>query len=135
LAVRRKQLEVWLEKYRKSWEQQDSETFANLFAPDARYRETPFLEFVHGPQFRAFWKEIATKQADNRFSYEIVLTARDRAVVHWTATTTWIPTDERRPGDGVFLLRFDDNGQCMELLEWQHWQPAGLAPLRQWGVS
>jgi len=133
--VRRKQLVAWLEKYRNSWEQQDSDAFANLFAADARYRETPFLEFVHGPQFRAFWEEIAEKQAANRFYYEIILTARDRAVVHWTATTTWVPTDERRAGDGIFLLTFNDDGRCKELLEWQHWQPEGLAPIKQWGVS
>ena len=132
--MRRKELEAWLDKYKKSWELQDSEAFVDLFTPDARYRETPFVEFVEGSDFRPFWDEIASKQADNRFHYEIILISGDRAVVHWTCTSTWLPADERRMGDGIFLLAFSSDGRCKELLEWAHWQLDGLAPRKVWGA-
>jgi len=133
--MRRRQLLVWLEKYKSSWEQQDSKAFSELFTPDARYRETPFLEFVHGPEFRAFWEDLATKQADNRFHYEVLFSKNDQAVVHWKASTTWIASNERRVGDGIFLLTFSSDFRCTELLEWQHWQAEGMAAVKQWGVS
>lgn len=133
--MRRRQLVGWLEKYKYSWEKQDPKAFSELFTPDARYRETPFLEFVQGPEFSAFWEDLATKQADNHFHYDVLFSKNDKAAVHWTASTTWLASNERRVGDGVFLLTFSADFRCRELLEWQHWQAEGAAPLKQWGVS
>ncbi|MSP87660.1 MAG: nuclear transport factor 2 family protein [Alphaproteobacteria bacterium] len=124
-------LTKWLAAYKRSWEQQDADLFVKLFTPDCEYRENPFIEPVPGREFHAFWQALAQRQQDNRIEFEILGPASgNRAVVNWMATSTRRETQERRQGNGIFLLTFDAAGLCSDLREWQHAHPVG-APLEK----
>lgn len=124
------QLAEWLAAYKQAWETQDADAFVALFTPDCEYRDTPFIEPVPGREFHAFWRALATKQQDNHIEFEVLGPAMgNRAVVNWKASTTQRGGTERREGNGIFLLSFEDD-LCRDVLEWQHWHPVG-APLEK----
>ena len=130
---------AWMDGYKRSWEEQDADTFVTLFTGDAVYLDTPFAEPLHGPDFHADWIDLATRQSDNRFDFKVMAVTGDMAVVNWWGTTTCVPSDmllpgmlastnrdnsrQRSKGDGIFVLYFQDDGRCRELREWQHWIP------------
>ena len=118
---------AWMDSYKRSWEKQDADAFVTLFTGDAVYRDTPFDEPFQGPDFHAVWTELATRQSDNRFDFEVMAVSGEMAFVHWWGTTTRVPSGERSKGDGMFVLYFHDDGRCRELREWQHWLPVAPA--------
>ncbi len=120
------QLSQWLAAYKRAWERQDADSFVQLFTADCEYRDTPFIEPVQGRDFHAFWQALARIQQDNRIDFEILgFTPDKRAIVNWQATSTRRGTDERREGNGIFVLTFDAQGRCSDVREWQHWHPVG----------
>jgi hypothetical protein len=116
----------WIAAYKRSWEQQDADSFVKLFTQDCEYRDTPFIEPVPGRDFHAFWRALAEIQQDNHIDFEILGFASDnRAVVNWKAQSTRRATKERREGDGIFVLTFTADGRCSDVREWQHWREVG----------
>jgi len=71
---------------------------------------------------RAYWqREVADRQKDVSFGWEVVHAHLEPAVVHWTASSTRKRDDRRFRLDGVFLLGFDaESGLCRTLVEWWH---------------
>ena len=125
------QLSQWLAIYKLAWEQQDPDVFVRLFTRDCEYRDNPFIEPVKGHDFHAFWRALAETQQDNHIDFEILgFTPDNRAIVNWHATTTRRGTNERREGNGIFVLTFETAGRCSDVREWQHWHPIG-APLEK----
>jgi hypothetical protein len=120
----------WLDKYKRSWEEQDTNLLVSLFTSDASYHPTPFTEPFRGTQeLRKLWDTIKTRQADNHIELDLWHVAPDRAVIQWTGRTTQIKSNnKKREGNGIFLLLFNADGKCRQLMEWQHWHEAG-APL------
>lgn len=129
------QLSQWLATYKLAWEQQDPYVFVRLFTPDCEYRDHPFIEPVKGYEFQAFWRALAETQQENQIDFEILgFTPDQRAIVNWQATTTRRGTNERREGNGIFVLTFEAEGRCSDLREWQHWHPIG-APLEKRSIN
>lgn len=125
------QVSDWLARYKRAWEGQNPDLFVTLFTEGCEYRDTPFVEPVPGPEFHAFWTALALKQQDNHIDLTILGEPfGDRVVVNWTAATTRRGSDERRDGNGIFVLTFDAQGRCSDVREWQHWHPVG-APLEK----
>ena len=115
-------LTSWMSSYETSWETQDADLFVTLFTDDARYLDKPFTPPVDGPDFHRMWSDLATRQSDNRFEWDILGMDGDLGFVHWHATSTRTATGEQRVGDGIFMLTFAPDGRCKELREWQHWR-------------
>lgn len=129
--MNRQQLCDWCARYKASWECQNADLFVTLFSTDCLYRVTPFTEPVPARLFHGFWSELARIQRDNRIDFEVLAEAGPgRFVLRWDANSTRCETGLRRKGSGIFLLAFDSQGRCSDLLEWQHWHPAS-APLER----
>lgn len=115
------ELEVWLERYRRAWENRDPEAAAALFSEDVKYYETPFIAPAQGRGgVREYWAHATRNQSDVTFSHDIVSVSGGRGIARWWATFRRVPSDVMVRLDGVFLLEFDDEGLCHELREWWH---------------
>ena len=126
--MNRDEISAWMARYQRAWETQDTERFVSLFTADGRYLDRPFTPPVDARDFRQMWTELATRQADNQFEWDILAVEGHLAFVHWHAHSTRVASNERREGDGIFMLTFeagpDSNAdwRCRELREWQHWR-------------
>jgi len=122
---------AWLERYVDAWRTYDSRQIGELFAADADYRYHPYDqgdEVVHGREaiVRAWVDGVPEGIASGRDEpgtyearYEPYAIEADRAVAvgwsrYWTDAAR---REEADTFDNVFLLRFDDNGQCAEFTE------------------
>jgi hypothetical protein len=103
----RSSVQGWLDRYVAAWKSYDRAEIESLFASEATYR-------YHAP---------GTYDA----RYEPYAVDGDRAVaIGWSKY--W--TDESRSTlektyDNVFLLRFDDDGRCLEFTEYFMKRPDG----------
>ena len=114
-------VENWLSRYGRAWEERDSEAAAALFTENATYRETPFAEPLRGREaVREYWADVTRSQEDIRFGSESLAVTGQRAIALWRSTFSRIVGGERVQLDGVFVLRFSDDGLCCELREWWH---------------
>lgn len=114
-------LSGWLEGYGGAWEAGDPEAAAGLFTDDATYRETPFEEPMRGsaghlellgggppdPAGRALRLRGAGGGGEPRGG-------------RWWASFVRVPGGVRVDLDGIFVLMFDQDGQCTSLEEWWH---------------
>lgn len=115
-------LNDWLDAYGEAWIAGDPEAAARLFAPDARYHETPFDEPMIGREaIHRYWAEGARDaQEQVRFSHDVVAVVGDAGVARWRATFTRVPSGRRVELDGVLLAEFDREGRCTVFREWWH---------------
>ncbi len=112
---------AWLADYEQAWEKRDADAAAALFAEGAHYYETPYAEPFTGPDgVRAYWQKVTADQREVDFTWEIISEAPEATVAHWTARFDLASQDITVELDGVFVLRFDDQGRCTELREWWH---------------
>jgi ketosteroid isomerase-like protein len=119
VALTRHHLIEWLDAYFEAWRSNDRTEVASLFAPDAVFSYGPFREPARGrEQIVANWvADGPPLTADHR--YEILGVEGDTGIAHWNlrqkAYYFHEPTLEM---DGILVLRFDDEGQCVEHLQW-----------------
>lgn len=114
-------LKTWLDAYGQAWETRDADAAAPLFSEDAAYYETPFAEPARGREgVHAYWDRATKSHIDVSFSYDILAIAADTAIARWRAEYTRTTTGVHATLDGIFHLRFDDEGLCGELREWWH---------------
>jgi len=113
--------ESWLQRYGQAWRERSPDLAAGLFAEDCRYFETPFEEPAIGRQgVRNYWQAVPEGQSDISFRSQI-LTVFDRTVVaQWRASFTRIASGACVELEGVFVLKFTDDGLCSTLREWWH---------------
>ena len=114
--------ERWLAAYGTAWKQGDPDTLIALFAPDARYYETPFdPPFVGRDAIRDYWaKGARDAQTDVHFATEIVTVSDDVGVAYWRARFVRVPSRRRVSLDGVLKASFGADGLCTEFREWWH---------------
>lgn len=109
----------WLSRYEHAWESRDPEAASRIFTEDALYYETPYAEPFRGRQGIAdYWAGVTADQRDVDFTSEVIAVADDVSVAHWNAKLTMASTGERAELDGIFLLRFGEDGLVSELKEW-----------------
>jgi hypothetical protein len=119
MVLTRHHLTEWLDAYFEAWRSNDRAEVAALFAADAVFSYGAFREPARGrEQIVANWvADGPPLTVDHR--YEILGVEGDRGIVHWNlrqkAYYFHEPTLEM---DGILVLRFDDEGQCVEHLQW-----------------
>jgi hypothetical protein len=111
---------TWLDAYVRAWKTYDPQAIADLFNENVTYAYTPFSIPLHGrAAIVASWLEERDPPGTYDGHYEPVLIEGDRAVANGrsryfeqdgtTFKTEW---------DNIFLLRFDEEGRCLEYREW-----------------
>lgn len=111
----------WLDAYGDAWESKDPDKAANLFSTDASYRVTPYEEPHSGPDgIREYWANVTAGQRNIQFQHQPLAVAGNTGFAHWSATFDVDPDGTSLNLDGIFILDFDENGQCQQLREWWH---------------
>jgi hypothetical protein len=134
--VDRQRVQDWLDRYVEAWRSYDPAAIGDLFADEAAYRYHPYDEgadVVHGREeiVRA-WVEpegnASSRDEPGTYDakYEAWAVDGDRAVAvgwsrYWTDASR---ATERALYHNVYLLRFDDDGRCLELTEYFVERPA-----------
>jgi len=114
-------LKRWLDEYGRVWEQGDADASGRLYTEDVKYYETPFSQPVEGREaVQNYCIEAAGAQRDVRFSHEPYVMTGDTGIARWHSSFVRVPSGLGVDLDGVFVLRFDENGRCRELREWWH---------------
>lgn len=114
-------IEDWLASYGRAWQAKDPIVFSELFSPDAAYYWTPFREPQLGRQAIASAVRAAVSgQRDIHFSSRLLAGSADTYIAHWRCEFIRISSARRVTIDGIFVMRFDDQGQCEEFREWWH---------------
>ncbi len=114
-------LETWLQKYGAAWVARDAAAAGPLFTVDATYHEMPFDPAKQGrAAIQDYWKTVTADQRDIQFESKVIAVNGNTGVAHWKATFKVQSTGATIALDGVFVLEFDDQGQCKSLREWWH---------------
>jgi uncharacterized protein (TIGR02246 family) len=81
------EIEAWLERYRRAWEDGDADAAAALFTDDAVYRSSPFREPHLGQDgIRECWTNTTATQADTHVLIGRPVVEGDRVAGEWWAT-------------------------------------------------
>ena len=132
----------WLERYVEAWRTYDARQIGELFTAHAEYRYHPYDqgdEVIRGREaIIAAWVDgVPDGVASGRDEpgtyearYEPYAVEGDRAVaVGWSRYWTDAARREEADAfDNVFLLRFDDRGQCAEFTEFFVRRPTRPGP-------
>jgi hypothetical protein len=111
---------AWLDAYVRAWKTYDAQAIGDLFNENASYAYTPFSVPLHGrAAIVASWLEERDAPGTYDGHYEPVLIEGDRAVAngrsrYFEQDGTTFKTEY----DNIFLLRFDEEGRCLEYREW-----------------
>lgn len=113
----------WLDAYGRAWQSRDPLAAAELYAEDATYQVTPFLQPIAGREaIQNYWVEVASTEKDITFSYEILTITEHFGIAHWRASFDRTPPGLKTRLDGIFVIRLDKYGKCTSLREWWHKQ-------------
>lgn len=133
----------FMQGYKAAWEARDKAMFAELFAPDGVYHNTPFATQRGHAELATYWSRVEL-QSDVQLQYEVLAALPDAGLAHWHVTYQ-VTSDElfriwaasagtsmvtRQPGDplprmvldGALQARFAD-GLCTECRIWWHSMP------------
>ena len=126
----RSAVQDWLDRYVEAWKSYDPHQIASLFAENATYRYHPYDpadEVTRGRDaIVRDWVEpegnASTRDAPGTYdaNYEPYVVEADRAVA--VGTSSYWTDASRSKLDriyyNVFLLRFDDDGRCVDFAEY-----------------
>ena len=125
----------WLDRYVAAWRSYDPAEIGALFAADVAYRYHPYDEAVRGRDaVVASW--LAEGDDDNASTrdepgtydaaYSPVAVDGDVVVARGSSTYRESPGGPvRQTYDNCFLIRFDDDGRCLEFTEFYMLRPSG----------
>lgn len=114
-------LEAWLARYGAAWTALDGKLASQLFSENALYQETPYEDPRKGRAgVEEYWRTETADHSDVQFESTVIAVNGNTGVAHWTAEFTLKSNGIIIELDGVFVLEFDDKGQCTSLKEWWH---------------
>jgi ketosteroid isomerase-like protein len=112
-------LHEWLTAYGRAWETRDPEAAAALFTEDIAYYEKPYTDPARGREgVRQYWDDAVSDHGAVSFSFEILAISDEQSFVRWLANLNRLSSGKRVMIDGIFILKFAENGLCRELREW-----------------
>ncbi len=111
----------WLNAYVEAWKSYDPQAIGNLFAADATYSYNPFDDNpVRGREaIVAHWLDYQDVPGTYDAHYEPIAIDGNIAVAN--GRSYYFQSDGEtldKVFDNIFVLRFDDQGQCLEYREW-----------------
>jgi len=111
---------AWLDAYVRAWKTYDPRAIGDLFSENATYAYDPFSEPIQGrAAIVASWLEQPDTPGTYDGHYEPILVEGDRAVTNgWSLYFEQDGSTLRAEWNNIFVLRFDDDGRCMEYREW-----------------
>ena len=110
----------WLDDYVSAWKRYDPQAIGRLFSPDALYYYGPYHEPVRGRDaIVANWLDNRDEPDTYDASYRPVAINGALAVANGRSLYFEKGTrNVHREFDNIFLIRFNDSGECTEFREW-----------------
>lgn len=125
-------VESWLDRYARAWEDADADAVADLFAEDATYRSNIFADAHVGRQaIRDYWSLATGTQTAVRVKVGRPVIEGARVAVEWW--TTMRDEDEEITLPGCLLLAFGEDGRCTGLREYWQVEEGRREPPPEWG--
>jgi len=117
----------WLKAYIQAWKNYDPQEISSLFAADATYSYHPFDEEPLRGRDAIIADWLKNRDAAGTYDahYEPIAVDGDVAIAN--GRSTYFEADgktQERVYDNIFVMRFDDQGRCVEFKEW-YMQPRG----------
>lgn len=110
----------WLQDYVNAWKTYNRPAIEALFSEQATYRYNPFDEPLRGRDaIVANWLE--NRDAPNSFMAEYKPVAVENHIAVANGRTIYYQPDAKTiktQYDNIFVLRFDDEGRCIDFCEW-----------------
>lgn len=123
----------WLESYRRAWEEADAEAAAALFHEEATYRSNIFQDAFGGRDgVRRYWQEVTRTQEDVHVLIGRPFADGDRVTAEFWTTMRVEGADTTLAG--CLLLHFAEDGLCLDLREYWHFEPGRFEPPPEWGT-
>ena len=114
---------AWLETYGRAWAARDAKAAAELYAEDATYQVTPFLQPMRGrAAIFEYWTHVAQTEENIQFGYEMLALTPEQGIARWWASFVIVPQRLKTKLDGIFVIVLDDEGKCKQLRERWHKQ-------------
>jgi ketosteroid isomerase-like protein len=114
-------LESWLKAYEEAWETLDADKAAQLFTKDATYQDDPYKDPHLGQEgVHKYWSTVTADQKDVDFTFEVISVTGNTGIAHWHSEFTQASTGATIIIDGMFNLKFSQDGLCESLKEWWH---------------
>lgn len=111
----------WLDAYGRAWESRDPQAAAMLYADNATYQVTPFVQPMRGRQaILRYWAHVAQTEEGIQFGYEVLSVAPEMGIARWWASFVRVPPGLATKLDGIFLISLDASNRCITLREWWH---------------
>jgi ketosteroid isomerase-like protein len=116
---------AWLEGYVGAWRSYDREQIGQLFAEDAQYRYHPYDSPIRGREaIVESWFDEPDEPRTFDAEYRPVAVDGDTAVAVGSSSYSDSPDGEvARVYDNCFVVRFDDDGRCVDFIEWYMKRP------------
>jgi ketosteroid isomerase-like protein len=116
---------AWLERYVEAWRSYDREQIGELFAEDAQYRYHPYDSPIRGREaIVESWFDEPDEPRTFDAEYRPVAVDSDTAVAVGASSYSDSPDGEvARVYDNCFVMRFDDQGRCVDFVEWYMKRP------------
>lgn len=106
-------VEDWLETLKAAWINADMDVIKNLFAKTTQYYETPFYKpATNITEILKLWNGVE-KQVIKRLDFSIL------AVEGNTAVINWIFEREGANFNGIYLIKFNNNKECLFFKSWE----------------
>jgi hypothetical protein len=118
--VSREQVAGWVAAYERAWRTPGTATLAEIFTPNATYRQGPYDEpVVELPAIRRMWEE--ERQGPDevfRMTSDIVAVDGATAVVR---VEVGYGDPVRQEYRDLWVMRFAGDGRCASFEEWPFW--------------
>ena len=120
MSLTREHVQQWLDRYVDAWRTYDPDAIGDLFAEDATYKYHPYdPEAVSGRDaIVADWRENQDEPASWTAHYEPYAVDGDRAVAIGESRYTNADGSLRDLYFNLWTLRFDDDGRCVDFVEY-----------------
>ncbi len=120
MHVNRAEFRTWIESYERAWRSPGTEVLADLFAPSATYRHSPYAEPVRGlPEIERDWESERDGPAEVFTMEATVLAVDDDVGVARVQVRYGDPT--RQEYQDLWLVWFDSAGRATRFEEWPYW--------------
>jgi SnoaL-like domain len=123
--LERATVQNWLDAYVRAWKTYAPQAISNLFSENAIYAYDPYSEPIRGrAAIVSSWLENLDVADTYDGHYEPITIEGDRAVTN--GRSLYFERDGstlKAEYDNIFILRFDENGRCMEYHEWYMKRP------------
>lgn len=111
----------WILSYSHASEQNDPQASCELFAPDARYYESPFdAPMIGRDALFEYWKKGAQTLKDKISCHEILAVHNHLGIARWRSRCTAVKSGKHLALDCLFVVEFNDEGLCQTFREWWH---------------